>query len=256
MAKGDLRKRSSQVRPRSDVGGAASVERALALLRAFQVGDRNLTLAELAARTGFYKSSILRLLRSLKAFGFVEVSGDAGYRLGPAVFYLGSIYRASLNLGDILPDRLQAIVDQTSETASFYVRHDNKRVCLYRIKPPTRLTDDIVPGVPLPLDETANSVILKRYDPELDADAARRAVEVVTITEHAGELAGLAAPVFGSGHRGNELVGALALSGPKTRFDRDAQIQYTKLLLDEAAALSRYLGGNLNRFPPNGFESI
>ncbi len=245
-------KRSSSARPRSVVGGSASVERALAVLRTFQMGDRSLSLAELAVRTGFYKSSILRLLRSLTASGFIEPSSIGGYRLGPAVFYLGSIYRSSLELGEFLPPRLQAIVDQTNETASFYVRHDNSRICLYRIKPPTRLTDDITTGLPLPLDETANSLVLKLYDPELDPSAARRKVEITTVTEHAGELAGLAAPVFGSGQEGNELVGALALSGPKTRFDVETQIRFKSILIEEAASLSRRLGGNLSRFQQKG----
>jgi DNA-binding IclR family transcriptional regulator len=250
MEKIILRQRNSSARPRSNVGGSASVERALTLLRAFQMGDRYLTLAELAVRTGFYKSSILRLLKSLHAHGFIVISASVGYKLGPAAFYLGSIYRASLDLGDIVPSRLQVIVDQTSETASFYVRHDINRACLYRIKPPTRLTDNIVPGVPLPLDETASSLILKRYDPELDQAAAHKRVEVATVTEHAGELAGLAVPVFGAGHGGSELVGALALSGPKSRFNREALTRYKTLLLQEAACISSYLGGNLGRFPP------
>ncbi len=248
LQKPAVKQRSSSARPRSDIGGSASVERALLLLNTFQIGDSSLSLAELAYRTGYYKSSILRLLKSLSAFGFIEASKTGGYRLGPSVFYLGSIYRTNLNLAEILPNRLQSIVDQTNETASFYVRHDNSRICLYRIKPPTRLTDDIVPGVPLPLDQTANSLILKWYDPELDPLAARKVVEIATITEHAGELAGLAAPVFGAGHKGNELVGALALSGPKTRFDHATQIRYKKILMGEASAISRYLGGNLNRF--------
>jgi DNA-binding IclR family transcriptional regulator len=239
---------SKAARPRSEVGGAASVERALTLLSAFRFGERSLGLTELAARTGFYKSSVLRLLRSLTASGFVEPVGDGSYRLGSAVFYLGAIYRSTLDLGDILPRRLSAMVEQTGETSSFYVRRDDRRVCLYRIKPASRLTDDVVVGVPLPLDDTANSLVLQGYDLLLDPAALSRPVEIVVVTEDHGELAGLAAPVFGDGHKGNELIGALALSGPKMRFGAAEQLRFKSILRDEAKALTRRLGGNYLRF--------
>ena len=47
--------------------GVAAVERALSVLGAFRDGDASLSLHELAARTGLYKSTILRLLVSLPA---------------------------------------------------------------------------------------------------------------------------------------------------------------------------------------------
>jgi len=43
------------------VGGVASVDRALEILAAFEPTDEALTLAELAQRTGLYKSTILRI---------------------------------------------------------------------------------------------------------------------------------------------------------------------------------------------------
>lgn len=241
-------RQTKAARPKSAVGGAASVERALAILSAFRIGERSLGLKELSARTGFYKSSVLRLLRSLAASGFVEPVGDGSYRLGSAVFYLGAIYRSTLDLGDILPRRLSTMVEHTGETSSFYVRRDDRRVCLYRIKPASRLTDDVVVGVPLPLDDTANSLVLRNYDPLLASAAALRPVEIAVVTEDDGELAGLAAPVFGDGHHGNELVGALALSGPKMRFGAIEQLRYKSLLWEEAKALTRRLGGNFARF--------
>ena len=45
-------------------GGLAAVERALSILEAFGEADDELTLAELAKRTGLYKSTILRLSKS------------------------------------------------------------------------------------------------------------------------------------------------------------------------------------------------
>ena len=44
--------------------GVAALDRAFSILFAFRPGDYALTLAELAARTGLYKSTILRLARA------------------------------------------------------------------------------------------------------------------------------------------------------------------------------------------------
>ena len=46
----------------SDNGGSATADRVLSLLTAFKFGDDELTLAQMAWRTGLYKSTALRLL--------------------------------------------------------------------------------------------------------------------------------------------------------------------------------------------------
>ena len=54
-----------------------AVERALTILEAFREGEESLSLAALAEKTGFYKSTILRLAASLERFGYLarEPSG-------------------------------------------------------------------------------------------------------------------------------------------------------------------------------------
>ena len=65
-------------------GGVAAVDRALTLLLAFGPGEDTLGLAELARRTGLYKSTALRLIASLLHAGFLARQGEA-YTLGPAL---------------------------------------------------------------------------------------------------------------------------------------------------------------------------
>ena len=63
----------------ADTGGVAAVERALAILDAFTEQDRSLTLAQVATRTGFYKSTILRLAASLEKKGYLIRLADGGW---------------------------------------------------------------------------------------------------------------------------------------------------------------------------------
>ena len=75
----------------SDEGGVAAVDRALSILDALT--EDQVTLAELSKRTGLYKSTVLRLLKSLEKFGYVLRTADGTYRLGSKVLSLGSLYQ-------------------------------------------------------------------------------------------------------------------------------------------------------------------
>ena len=79
-----------------------SVERALAVLGAFQLDDTSLSLAELAQRTTFYKSTILRLARSLQNAHFLVRLESGRYQLGAEVVRLGEICKRGTTLDRLI----------------------------------------------------------------------------------------------------------------------------------------------------------
>ena len=81
--------------------GVESVERALSLLEAFNMGDNGLALKELAQRTGLNKATILRLSTSLEKFGYLSRDHDGIFHLGSALWKVGLIYR-DFQLGNII----------------------------------------------------------------------------------------------------------------------------------------------------------
>jgi DNA-binding IclR family transcriptional regulator len=113
--------------------GVAAVERALSLLDAFSDQDPQLSLAEIAKRTKLYKSTVLRLARSLETYGYLVRAEDGLYRLGSKVLHLGSLYQRHLHTADIVPDVLLSLVDDVKEGASFYVPDGDRRLCLHRV---------------------------------------------------------------------------------------------------------------------------
>src|SRR4051812_14206095 len=113
-------------------GGVEAVERALKLLEAFVGAGTWLELRELAARSGLNKATILRIARSLEAYGHLRRDAQGRYALGPGLWRLGSIYRQSFDIGDLIRPILQDLVDQSGETAAFYVRGGGGRGCPYR----------------------------------------------------------------------------------------------------------------------------
>ena len=68
----------------------------------------------------------------------------------------------------------------------------------------------------------------------------RRKGWYISMGEFDRDIAAVAAPVLG---RDGDLVGSLAVSGLLSRFTKPVAARYAKLVVQEARALSRALGG-------------
>jgi DNA-binding IclR family transcriptional regulator len=227
--------------------GVASADRALTLLSAFRKGDRALSLAELAARTGLVKSTIMRLAISLEAHGFLAREEDGAYRLDAEVLRLGTIYTASFRLEAHVMPVLEELVARTGETAAFYVRRGEQRLCLFRVDSPHLLRMHVRVGDALPLDSSAIAQVLRAFAPcPLPGYAAALELPIVTMGATDPHTGAMAAPVFGPGER---LAGALALSAPVIRWTADAQAAARPTLVEAAAALTRRIGGKAPVLP-------
>jgi hypothetical protein len=113
----------------ADEAGVAAVDRALSILDAFTHADPELSLAQIAKRTGLYKSTVLRLTKSLERFGYIHRSADGAYCLGSKVLFLGSLYQRHFRTSAIVPQVLGRIVDELKESASFFVQDGDYRIC-------------------------------------------------------------------------------------------------------------------------------
>ncbi len=237
-------------RPRASPGQpeqkVEAVERALGILEAFADGSPRLALAELAARTGLYPSTILRLAASLERFGYLLREADGRFRLGPTPLRLGVLYRRSFDLAEFVRPALARLVEATGETAAFYVREGEQRICLYRQHSPRLLRHHVEEGGALPLDRGASGHVLRAFtpggvpNPGAPNPVMPGAGPWVSLGERDPELAALAMPVFG---RDRRFLGALGLSGPLGRFQPAERDHMAAVLAAEAAGLSRSLGG-------------
>jgi len=213
-----------------------AVERALTLLEAFADGTPQLSLAELAARTGFYKSTILRLGRSLERFGYLTRSARGLYRLGPAPARLGALYRDRSDHGGLIRPVLRALRDDSSQTASFYLRSGDQRTCLYRVNSEREIRHHLEEGARLPLALGAAGKVLLAFTERPDAQSRkiRRAGYAVSLGERDPYIAALAVPLFDAG---GEFLGALCLSGLAVQFTAGQKRRCRDLLLKAAASL-------------------
>lgn len=218
-----------------------AVDRALSLLDAFTDGTPRLTLSALAARTGLYPSTVLRLAGSLLAAGMLRRDGDGAFALGPALLRLGRLVQAGSGLAEALRPALARLVAATGETAAFYRAESGRRLCLFRLEPPRPLRHHLEEGTLLPLELGAAGHVLRAGLGAADPRAAQAAAEgwAASLGERDAEIAAVAVPLRAAD---GAFLGALGLTGPRGRIEaaipalRDA-------LLEEAARLRPALAG-------------
>jgi DNA-binding IclR family transcriptional regulator len=236
-----MKRPPAPVKPAAAPGGAAAVDRALSLLCAFRSGDDALSLAELAQRTGLYKSTALRLLASLEHAGLVQKLEAGGYALGREVARLATIHSASFSLDRVVLPVLRQLVAATGESAAYHVRQGDARLCLYRIDSPHPVRDHIRAGDLLPLARGSGGRVLTAFDPELAKSAPPRDRRVLaqireqgywaSVGDRLAEVAGISAPVF---HADGTLAASLTLTMPAHRYDE----RYVKAVLEAARKLA------------------
>lgn len=234
---------NGKIRARPKVEGVASADRLLTVLTTFRRGDDALELSELAARTDLVKSTIMRLCVSLERFGLIERLPNGCYRLGTEIARLGSVYLQSFALEEHVIPMLDRLVAASGETASFYIRRGEHRLCLFRVDSPSPLRMHVRPGDLRPMDKSSIAQVLDRFDP---ARGPARGVKLPLYSHGVTDphVSSCAAPVFGAGGR---LLGALAISGPASRLTRAQVAAVAPVLLDSADKLTHALGGAADR---------
>lgn len=224
--------------------GVGALDRAFAILGAFLPGDTGgLTLAELAARTGLYKSTILRLAQSLAQHQFLQRIEDGRYQIGPAPLMLAAHYQRSLRMSDVLLPMMRELSHASGESVSFYVRRDSARVCLLRVDSRHNVRDHVLEGDILPLARGSGGRVLLAFSGAGGEpyETIRKQFYYVSLGERDPETGGISSPVFASGER---LAGAMTLTGPRSRVDHTFVTRMRSSLLTAAARASRGLGAD------------
>jgi DNA-binding IclR family transcriptional regulator len=226
-------------------GGVEAVDRALSILLCFDDRHAALTLSAIAERTGLYKSTILRLAASLEASGFLARRPDKRFVLGHELMRLGVVYQSSFRLEDHVRPTLKRLLAATGESASFFIREGNRRVCLLREESNHSIRDHVNEGDYLSLDSGAASHVLKQpaWVSALPHKSPPARAPVFSFGERDPDTAAGAAPIFGDIGDGMALLGALTVSGPLTRSTPDVVPAMTAELLAESRKLSALLGG-------------
>lgn len=239
--------------------GAQAALRALRLLKLFTPERPELTLAAACALSGLNKATAHRLLAALQSEGFVERAGhNAEYRLGRALMALGVQALTSDNLRLRARPYLEALADESGETATLEVPIDDSMLILDEVSGSHFLGAAVNIGTRWPLHATSTGKAIIAFT----ADGPSRLGECLagltsnTITEprelrrQLGEIrrrgfaetvdeleegfSGVATVVRGGG---GEVLGALSICGPTQRLSAARRAQFGAALCRVADSL-------------------
>jgi len=228
--------------PKFHEGGVIAVARALQIMEAFRIGERQLALAELSRRTGLHNSTVLRLARTLAHLGFMVQSEDGQWRLGPAAGWLGARYQAGFDINNVVEPTLRDLSHATHESASFYVREGQERACISRVEGPQSVRHHVRIGMRLPLNLGAPGRVILAFSGESGGvyEEIRRRGYHISMGEREPQVSSVAAPVFGLNWR---LLGSMCISGPTSRLDEAQLESFARAVMDAANRLSYALAG-------------
>ncbi|MEA2288551.1 MAG: IclR family transcriptional regulator, pca regulon regulatory protein [Solirubrobacteraceae bacterium] len=151
-----------------------SLERGLAVIRAFDAEHRELGLSDVARATGLTRAAARRFLLTLVELGYVHFDGSR-FSLRPRVLELGFAYLSSLSLPEVAQPHMERLVARVDESSSISVLDDTDVVYVVRV--PTRriMSITLAVGTRLPAYATSmGRVLLAGLDPaELEERLSR-----------------------------------------------------------------------------------
>ena len=259
-------------RPGAATGAHRAAGRVMDILELVVRTADGLALRELSAQLEAPKSSLLPLLRTLTARGYLAQGALGEYRLGPTALELGIDSLAHRGWPAIARPALRELMQRTGETVFlgalggdgtavvFVDKVESEQVIRYaagvgarRALHATSSGKVILAFLPAPERERIlRALPLKRYTdrtvtslPALRAalEEVRRAGVCVNLDELALGAAGIAAPVF---DRAGRVIGACAIGGPTERV-RPRLERLAAEVTAAARAISARLG---HRFDP------
>jgi IclR family pca regulon transcriptional regulator len=157
----------SSGRPREFI---QSLERGLAIIRAFGPKAPEQSVGELAAHTGLTRATARRFLITLTELGYVETDGRL-FRLTPKVLELGYSFLSGLRFVDVALPHLERLVGEVDEDSEASVLHGEDIVYVARVPSSKMLTAAINVGGRMPAHTTAMGKALLAALPEDALDA-------------------------------------------------------------------------------------
>lgn len=152
-----------------------SLARGLEVIVAFDADHPEMTLAQVAQRTGYSRATARRFLHTLVELGYMRTDGKV-FALTPQVLGLGTAYLSGLGLPQIAQPHLEALSAQVGESTSVAVLDGTDIVYVARVATRRIMSVGIAVGTRFPAYATSmGRVLLAALDERALEDHLQRA---------------------------------------------------------------------------------
>jgi len=232
--------------------GVGVLDKSVAILAALAEGGP-LSLAGLVEATGLSRPTAHRLAAALEAHRLVGRDGAGRYRLGLRLLGWAGAVSTELGLVEAARPVLEALRDETGESAQLFVRDGDSRLCVAASERPAGLRDTVPVGAVLPVDRGSGGKVLLAFaadgaggvagrypgvDPA-ELDTIRRRGWAASVAEREEGVCSVSAPVLDAAGRIHAAVG---VSGPVNRLGRQPGKRLAGPVVAAARELERRAG--------------
>ena len=158
-----------------------SLERGLAVIRAFDADHPRLSLSEVAARTGVSRAAARRFLHTLVRLGYMRTA-DGRFELRPKILELGYAYLSSLSLPEVARPHLEDLVEQVDEPSSVSELDGEDVVYIARVPTKRIMAVSVSVGTRFPAYATSMGRVLLAAQPEPWLDSYLSTVSLRQLT--------------------------------------------------------------------------
>jgi IclR family pca regulon transcriptional regulator len=141
------------------VTGVQSLERGLAVIRAFDAEHGRMTMSDVARRTGLSRATARRILHTLVAADYMQTDGRI-FWLRPRILELGYSYLSSIGLPELATPHLKDLSERLRESSSLAVLDDTDVVYVARIPARRIMAVGITVGTRFPAYATSLGRVL------------------------------------------------------------------------------------------------
>jgi DNA-binding IclR family transcriptional regulator len=242
--------------------------RTIALLRCIAEGEPEFTLSGISQKLKLSPSTVHRLLRALTPMGLVERTPTQSYRIGSEYFRIAALVTAKFEIAQVARPYLQELWKLSRETCAFGLyRPASHSVMIAEVihtTYPLQYVVERLATLSLTWGSLGRSILAQLSESEFDAAYAaagtgplsgrplpsrqelraalgeirKRGYAVYEDRAHV-QVAGVSAAVFAAG---GEVVGALGVMMPSSRFDTHPLTKLSAAVMSQARLMSEALG--------------
>ena len=223
-----------------NVIGVDAVNKALEILNCFTEKNESLSITKIANITGDHKSRISRISKSLENFGYIRKIRNGKFKIGHSISRLYEIYDSSFNLKNSIKSELDFISGKTNETASFFVKQKESRVCIQTSEPKKIIKHSIQIGAKKPLNKGSSGHILSAYhDLQIEnKETILKQGYSMSFGERDREIASISVPIF---RTKKQFLGALTVTGHISNFNKKNCLNFLNILRSSKIKIEKKL---------------